>query len=229
MSLRNLLILFCALTSCISKKGLLEKAETGDKAEALAAEVYSATNADCWDSVAVASWTFAGYEHRWDRIKNVDVIKKKEQVIEVNLDNPSEGIVTEDGKIVTGKDKKKALEKGYSRWANDSYWFNPFPKFYDDGVERLYYRDKKNQEHLVIKYNKGDEIGDIYDWTIGQNKLPIKWNLFVDIIPFNNVGVSWENWKETDCGLQIATLHKAFIFSLPIEKVSVILKDDYEE
>lgn len=207
--------------SCASKKQLVKRS-TAIGADSLADLVIKKTNGGCWDSVRIISWTFLNHKQVWDKSRSLYILEGKNEKTIIDLNNPSYGIAYKKTQLLSGADKTKQLTKAYDTWANDSFWLNPFWKFYDNTVSRRIYIDKKQRQHLVVYYKTGEDIGDLYDWTIGNDNLPSKWNLFVKIIPFNNLGISWSDWKKFDCGLQISQKHKIAFFNLGISNLEII-------
>lgn len=216
------LFLLIVIASCTTKKQILKKALPGKTAEMLTKEVVAKTNATCWDSVSVIAWGFGKRKHRWDRLNGKCIVVKGKNEIHLNLHDLSQGKSYKNGKEELGKKKEKSINRAYHWWANDSYWLNPFAKFFDEGVERLSYKDLKGQNHLVISYKgRNNKIGDTYDWTLDKDGVPVKWNLFVKVIPISNYGFSWEKWKFFPCGVQFSQLHKSIFLKVKLENITI--------
>lgn len=209
------------ISSCVSKKHIIAKSEYSKKADEIADRVIQATNANCWDQVTEVSWEFGKRKHQWNRSENIHSIQKGNKRIQINLNNTNEGIYFIDSLEITGNKKSKALKKAYKWWANDSFWLNPFPKFYDKGVKRFSYLDNDGKTHLVIAYDNNGKTGDLFDWKLDDDHLPTSWSLFVKIIPLKNYKVTWENWKGYPCGLKIASLHRSLLFNIRLKNVKI--------
>ena len=213
------LFILSFLSSCMTKKKRIENSSF-EGADSLTQLVIEATNGNCWDSSTVIQWTFVNNKHLWDRSRNLYRLENDDEVILLDLDNPQHGFIYEDGKQVEAKPKK--LQSAYDTWKNDSYWLNPFWKFNEEGVKRKKYIDEEGKTHLLIYYINGEDIGDLYDWTIGDGNLPTQWNLFVKIVPINNFKFTWEDWVTLDCGLKISTKHESAIFDIHLKDIEVI-------
>lgn len=217
------LTLLTVLSSCASKQQLIENSVHGSKADQLADSVYWATNQECWNDSSTIAWQFGKKKELWDMKRELFMVEKKDVKVIISLASPATGKAYKKGIEVTGKQKSKLLAKAYHSWANDSYWLNPFPKFYDQGVNRSTYTDKKGNRHLIIYYkdNTG-KIGDTYDWTIGKDYVPTGWQLYVKIIPIQKYGFTWEQWTTLPCGLKISQLHRSSAFSIHLTNVQII-------
>lgn len=213
------LLFIVLLSACASKKKRIENSSF-EGADSLTQLVIEATNGSCWDSSTVIQWTFANNKHLWDRDRNLYRLENNDEVILLDLNNPQRGKVYEEGKEVEFKPKK--LQKAYDTWANDSYWLNPFWKFNEAGVNRKKYTDEDGKTHLLIYYQNGDKVGDLYDWTIGKDHLPTQWNLFVKIVPINDFKFTWDDWVTLDCGLKISTKHESVLFDIQLKDIEVI-------
>jgi hypothetical protein len=73
---------------------------------------------------------------RWDGRYRVDFMNRegKHVVTLFNAQKPGEGRSWLDGRELDGEDLKKALERGYGRFINDTYWLLMPAKMLDPGV-----------------------------------------------------------------------------------------------
>ena len=53
----------------------------------------------------------------------------------------------------------------------------------------------------------GDTPGDSYLWILDRSGIPRSFKLWVKIIPIDGLEVSWENWKKTNSGALLPSLH----------------------
>ena len=51
---------------------------------------------------------------------------------------------------------------------------------------------------------------------LDEQGLPTSWKMWVAIIPIGGLEFSWEQWKKTSTGAQIASFHKSAILDLDI-------------
>lgn len=135
------------------------------------------------------------------------------------IGQPKGGVAFKGGKKLAGKDLKKALETGYKRWCNDSFWLNPLAKFFDKGVVRKLVK-REGQDHLMIEFTSGGLTpGDVYFFVLGPNKLPIRWHMFVSIIPVKGLQASFDGWKTLETGAKISTIHKLGPLKLKLTEI----------
>src|SRR5262245_45017036 len=73
---------------------------------------------------------------RWDGRYRVDAINRegKHVVTLLNVQKPGQGRSWLEGKSLEGEDLRKALERGYARFINDTYWLLMPAKMLDPGV-----------------------------------------------------------------------------------------------
>jgi hypothetical protein len=195
------------------------KGETGAKAEALAQKIQKAIHYDAWDSTEVVTWTFANRNSfLWDKKRHWVKVNWKNYEALIRIDSV-DGKVWKNGQIITSdKKRQKLIKKGIYFWQNDSFWLNAPSKLYDKGTERRYV-NYKGRDALLITYKLGGTTpGDSYLWLVDKNGLPTHWKLWVKIIPIGGVKFTWEDWKTTETGAKIATLHKG-IMNLKITDV----------
>ena len=50
--------------------------------------------------------------------------------------------------------------------------------------------------------------GDSYLWFLDNSGIPLKYKLWVKILPVGGVEATWEEWTKTKTGVSIATEHK---------------------
>ncbi len=193
--------------------------KTGPEAEALAQKVLTAINKPAWDSTKVCTWTFRGVNHyMWDKERNFAEIKWKNNRVLMRLDDV-EGVAYVDGKKVDGDKKKKLINKAWSYWCNDSFWFNAPSKVFDKGTVRSIVDMEDGTKGLMVTYKTGGVTpGDSYLWKLDENGLPLSWQMWVNIIPVGGLGNSWEGWVTTDTGAKIASSHKN---GIPLELTNI--------
>ena len=193
--------------------------KTGPEADALAQKVLTAINKPAWDSTKVCTWTFRGANHyMWDKERNFAEIKWKKNRVLMRLDDV-DGEAYVAGKKVDGDQKKKLINKAWSYWCNDSFWFNAPSKVFDKGTQRSIVELEDGSKGLMITYQSGGVTpGDSYLWKLDNNGLPLSWEMWVKIIPVGGIGNSWEGWVTTETGAKIASSHKN---GIPLELTNI--------
>ena len=81
-------------------------------------------------------------------------------------------------------------------------------KIYDGGVRRGIVQ-MKSQPALFVEYSSGGLTpGDAYLWMFERgNALPVKWQMWVRVMPVGGFPVSWENWITLCTGAKVSTRH----------------------
>lgn len=187
------------------------------QADILAKQVAQRAGVDAWQKLEAISWDFGGrQQHLWDKKRHLASIQMGDAKVLMNL-NDQTGRAYRGGQELQGEEKKALLEKGYSKWCNDSFWLNPLAKLFDEGVKRSLVTHK-GQKGLLIEYgNGGVTPGDAYLWILGSNGLPRAWKMWVNIIPIGGLELSWEGWQ-THEGAKLASLHKG-LFTLELKDI----------
>ncbi len=184
--------------------------EPGPGADQLAHDVERSVDTDAWSRTGAVRWSFSRFHHLWDRTRNLDRVRWGEN--EVLLDIAAHaGQAFQNGTPVQNDTaKKKLVDRAYAAWINDSFWLNPIPKFFDDGVTRSR-TVVDGRTALVVAYSSGGLTpGDRYVWLLDDESRPRAWRLYVSVIPIKGLQVSWEGWTKLSTGAQIATAHRVF-------------------
>ena len=70
---------------------------------------------------------------------------------------------------------------------------------------------------LLIHYSSGGVTpGDSYLWILDENGRPVKWKMWVGILPIGGLEASWGEWKTMPTGWQVATQHEIGSYTLII-------------
>jgi hypothetical protein len=210
-----LLVIALGLVACIplAQKSLPAAAADdplGQRADSLARAMERAVNKTAWDTTAFVRWNFLGqHEHLWDRTQNR--VRVRWGGYEVYL-LPSDllGRAWLDGVELEGEARDAALRQAQDYFFNDSFWLNAPCKAFDPGVERRAAAWKRKGEGLLVHYPSGGVTpGDRYFWTLDEQGLPLSWNMYVQVLPVQGLGNTWEGWQELYSGALIATEHRA--------------------
>lgn len=186
----------------------LPKATPSKEADALAQEMLKALNKDAWDTLNYVKWTFKGEHHyAWDKKNNIGTIAWEDYKVTMQLDE-QKGMATKDGEALEGDEKNKAMQKAWSYWCNDSFWFYAPYKVFDAGTTRSLVDVGEGKKGLMVQYESGGVTpGDAYLWILDQNNMPEAYKMWVKIIPVGGLKVTWQDWMTLPGGSQIATNH----------------------
>lgn len=181
---------------------------SGD-ANPLARRMLAAVDADAWARTGAVRWTAPnGARHIWDRQRNYHRYEHKGLMVQLDL-GLIEGVAWRGGRRLTGREAEEALDLGYARFCNDSFWLNPVPKAFDNGTARSLAHDVNGRDGVLVSYATGGVTpGDRYLWILDANARPTAWRMWVSILPIPGLEASWEGWTRLPTGAWISTLHR---------------------
>lgn len=186
----------------------LPEGRPGPEADALARALVASVDGDAWARTGAVRWTSPrGTQHLWDRARNYHQTVHDGQEVLVDLGRHA-GRVFRGGREVTGDEARRAVEAAWALWANDSFWLNPVPKVFDDGVRRSVVTMDDGTRALLAQYASGGVTpGDSYLWIPGRDGRPRAWRMWVKILPVPGLEVSWEGWTRLSTGAWVSTRH----------------------
>ena len=215
-----IVVIITALSGCASVEKAFPTRDNSARADTLAQKIMNATGYEQWQQTGAIQWEFpGGHSHLWDKHRNYAKVEWKKHRVILDL-GTKKGRAWKDGVEVQGDDLEKLLAEAWQFWANDSFWLNPFAKFFDNGVERSIVTTKSDEEALLVTYSSGGTTpGDSYLWVPDENGLPYEGRMWVQIIPIKGFTVSWESWQDLDTGSKVATEHKFAFINLKLSNV----------
>lgn len=216
-----LLALPCLLlVGCAGVDKAITEKDTGPKADSLAQRIMKATAYEAWQETGIVSWTFSGRnKHIWDRQRKYSRVEWGKHVVLFDH-TTKKGKAWKNDQRVEGEALTKLIDEAWNKWANDSFWLNPFEKLYDDGTERAYVRTEEGDDALLITYTSGGNTpGDSYLWITDESGLPKKVKMWVSVIPIKGVPVSWEGWQTLSTGAKAAGVHKMSFITLELTDI----------
>lgn len=182
--------------------------ETGERADAMARAIQEAVRLEDWERTRAVRWTFRGaHEHLWDRDGGRVRVRWDDVEVRLRLHDRG-GPVTVGGQAVAGDEAAELREDAYAMFINDSFWLQPTQSFFDEGVTRRVVT-LRGEEVLAITYGSGGVTpGDTYVWFGGEEGAPpVRWKMWVSILPIGGVDVSWQGWQELATGAKVSTEH----------------------
>ncbi len=196
--------------------------QSGPAADSLARVMLEAVNDSAWQEVGAISWNFAGkHRHLWDKKRHLARVQWKDFTVLLDL-SKRDGVVLKSGKMVprSSGEHQTRIQQAWEYWCNDSFWLNPISKVFDEGVQRSLVELDNGASGLLVTYVSGGVTpGDSYLWHIGEDGLPVAWQMWVKIIPIRGLTATWENWLTLPEGAKIATLHRIFSFKLQLSEI----------
>lgn len=202
---------------------LNEKLPTGKKgpeAEQMAQNLLTAVNYAAWDTLPYAQWTFSGRNsYVWDRTNNTALVSWEDMEVHLKM-NDVDGIAFQGGQQVTGEAKNALIQKAWSNWCNDSFWFNAPAKIMDPGTERSIVTNDDGSKSLMVTYVSGGVTpGDSYLWSFDDNGMPKSWKMWTKIIPIGGVNTTWDGWITLPGGAKISSSHVMGPMTLAITNI----------
>lgn len=187
----------------------LPEGKEGPEAEVLAEKIMAATNQAAWDTTHYISWNFADrHQLLWDRKRKLVQIEWADNRVILNTQNHLEGIAWENGIQLSDEEAKKKLNTAWAYFCNDSFWLNAPGKVFDPGTSRKIVEQEDGSQALMVSYSSGGTTpGDSYLWMLDDQGLPVKWKMWVSILPIGGLEASWDQWQELSTGGKVATVH----------------------
>jgi hypothetical protein len=191
---------------------------TGAEADALAHEIERSVGVDAWKRTGAVRFTFGGMSHLWDLQRNYSRERWGKYEVFVNVGNRT-GRAFVSGRETAGKENDKLVDKAYRQFINDSFWLNPLPKLFDEGVTRWRVTEG-GRPALLLRYASGGVTpGDSYLWILGEDHRPRAWRMWVQVLPIPGLEASWEGWTTLSTGALVSTRHKIVGATLAIDDV----------
>lgn len=215
-----LVLLVLGVGSCLVLSEKLPEGVEGPEAEALTDKMFDAIEKDAWDSTKIVTWNFFGvHDYVWNKETTDLMVNWGDTKVIMNLDE-YDGRVLVKGEELSGDKKRKAIDKAFAFFCNDSFWLNAPAKARDEGTSRSIVELKDGGKGLLVDYSQGGVTpGDSYLWILDENGLPTGYKMWVQIIPIKGVYASWENWISLDTGAKIATGHDMQIMKSEMKNV----------
>lgn len=196
-------------------------ATRGGDADALARRMLAAVDADAWARTGAVRWTFFnGDRHLWDRTRNLDRFEHGDTVTWIDLAT-RRGVARKGGATLSGEALDRALSSAWARWCNDSFWLNPVPKAFDDGVTRAVAVSDEGGDALLLSYRSGGVTpGDRYLWLLDASGRPRAWRMWVSVLPVPGLEASWAGWQRLSTGAWVSTEHRLAVLTLRLRDVA---------
>jgi hypothetical protein len=185
----------------------------GADADALAHRMERAVDAEAWARTGAVRFVFRGEtRHLWDKARGLDRVEllARDEVILLDVGKKSGRAWRKGQEVTEPAARQKLVDKAYQRFCNDTFWFNPIVKLFDEGVTRTRVVDERG-ESLIIHYASGGVTpGDTYHWLVGPGDLPRAWRMFVKILRIKGLETSYEDWTTLPTGAKVSRLRRAF-------------------
>lgn len=183
--------------------------ENSAKADEMAKKMQTALNKAAWDSTNMVSWNYkGGHKLIWDKKNEMVQVSWDKNEVLLNLKNWNKGKAYKQDKEIIDAELDVMRGQAWKFFCNDSFWLIAPFKVFDEGTTRKIVKID-NSEALMVTYASGGVTpGDSYLWFLDESGIPLKYKLWVKILPIGGVEATWEKWTKTKTGVSIATEHK---------------------
>jgi hypothetical protein len=181
---------------------------SGPEADALALKMFEAVDKMAWDSTAWVKWTYANdYHIYWEKKNNRAQVDWKGKKALLDLSNMT-GDAYENGVLLQGEAATKVTKEAWKWFYNNMYWLCAPAKVMDPGTTRSIVDLGEGKKGLLVEYSSGGTTpGDTYLWEINDAGIPVRYQMWVSILPIGGVPGTWENWATLPTGAKISTRH----------------------
>ena len=220
LTLISLFVLFCgALYFAYNDE--IPSGKQGLAADKLAFKMVNALNYEAYKETNFLAWTFRGKHHyQWFKNQNRCSVQWDDFTVELDLKNKHNSTVSVGGQPYSGEEKEQVINKALAYFNNDSFWLVAPYKVFDMGVERRLVKQKDGSDALLVTYTSGGTTpGDSYLWHLDKQGIPTSYQMWVQIIPFQGISASWEQWVTTESGAQLSRFHKLLFLDIMMSSI----------
>ena len=195
----------------------LPSGEAGAKAETLTQGIEQAVNLAEWHKTAAVSFTFdaQGTHHFRDNKRGYREVrwKKGGQQYVVQYDQSSNYIAWHNKQQVSGDIADELYKEAYARHTNDFFWLHPFSQLRAPGAQRYYVSERA----LLVQYESGGVTpGDSFLIITDEFFKPIRWQIWVSIIPLPGYEFSFSEWHSCKTKAHFSLQHNSLLLNVPI-------------
>ncbi len=218
----GILVAFLIIATTIfyfSNNESLPNGKKGKEADKLANKMLTAINHEAYKNAEILEWSFPGnHSYKWYKNEGKVEVSWDENMVVLNTISSDKNEVIKNAK---NTDSSELFQKATDIFNNDSFWLVAPHKIFDAGVERKLV-DYNGRDALMVTYTSGGSTpGDSYLWILDDKGLPTSFKMWTSIIPVGGVSATWEDWKQTDAGVQLPTKHKLSLLGLEINMGNV--------
>ncbi len=200
--------LVCLITGLLWHEPRPRTGRQGDDAEALTRYFEDASGSYGWEQTGAIEFRFiGGHEYIWDRQRHFVQVKWRDNLVQLPLEG-GRAVIREDGREVTDTDDRRALrDRAYAFFVNDSFWLNPFEHLRGPGVRRSVVQ-REGLSCLLVEYTQGGVTpGDAYVFMPRTPEKPMRWVMWVGVLPVGGIEASWEGWQTLTTGAKVSRWH----------------------
>ena len=192
----------------------------GVPAKYLKEKIYKATNIEAWKKTSAVAFTWDGigeHHYLWDRKRKLVEVSWDDMIIQYRQDKAYKGIVYIKKQRITDPPKiQKYIKKARKYFVNDAFWLNPIFHIDSPGTQEYKVSEKK----LLVHFSSGGFTpGDSYLFTLKENGLVEKMNMWVNVLPIKGIEVGFENYITSQTEVRLALDHKVGFLNIQIKNL----------
>lgn len=197
---------------------------TGRAADELALRMLDALGHKKFLSSKELHWTFRNKNrYEWKLQQGLVDVYWDDYRVSYVTNSPRASFAWKDGHKLSGTAYDKALEYAQTNFNNDSFWVIGPHKLFDPGVERQAVTTANGNKSLLVTYTSGGTTpGDVYQWILNDDYLPVAMKMWVQIIPLDGITAQWQNWQLTEGGFPLPQSRSLYGIEIPVSEVKVI-------
>jgi hypothetical protein len=198
----------------------LPEGQPGPEADAVARQIQVATGVEHWTNVGAVAFSFDKKRHYlWDRKRGLARVQWGDNEVLLDLHNKT-NVVLQKHQRIEGQSAVLIADEAASTFNHDVFWLYPFDRFFLPDVERsLVTNDDGTHALRVIHKTSGFMPGDTFVWFYdAKTFVPYGYKIWTAGTRIGGLWMTWENWRDFS-GVQIAALHRTFLFKLHISGI----------
>lgn len=202
------MVLACTVSAFVVNEPRPSRGRTGAEAEQLTQALERTARVDAWARTGAVAFEWVGrHRYLWDRTRHLIRVRWSDIEVQLPLDG-GRAIIRRGGRDVGDHQERVALrDEALAFFFNDSFWLNPFEKLRDAAATRSAIR-RHGHEALLVEYASGGATpGDAYVFMPAERGKPVRWAMFVQVLPIGGVENTWESWVTLSTGARVARRH----------------------
>ncbi len=176
------------------------------RADELANKVLKAVKHEAYKNTRYIDWSFGGRRfYKWDKEKHIIEVKWNDAKVMLHPNDMEKSVAYLKGEEIKNNDN--LVKRAWDLFNNDSFWLVAPHKLFEPGIIRsIEMIDGK--EALRVKYTTGGTTpGDSYVWILGEDYIPVSYQMYVPSMKMVAVPATWEDWIETESGTMLPKNH----------------------
>ncbi|MFD2568298.1 hypothetical protein [Pseudotenacibaculum haliotis] len=176
------------------------------RADELANKILKAVKHEAYKNTRYIDWSFGGRRfYKWDKEKHIVEVKWNDAKVMLHPNDMEKSVAYLKGEEIKNNDN--LVKRAWDLFNNDSFWLVAPHKLFEPGIIRsIEMIDGK--EALRVKYTTGGTTpGDSYVWILGEDYIPVSYQMYVPSMKMVAVPATWEDWIETESGTMLPKNH----------------------